>query len=223
MERLSTCGHHSFRHFSRSQRLTSGRARASRLARLLAFPPLPLRKQRRHVAPSHVRPLPNRPRYGRASDRRTARPGRAARADAAPARRPRQLPARRHHRIGFVGRGRAASARLRPRLRARAGRYLARRRRAAPRGRWNASLDAVAQVGGGALTPYVGGSVGANWSTGDEAQSSGARGGLETMAGVQVKLGASDKAPSLKLEERFGYVRGQEHALGTRIGLVLSL
>ncbi|GLC25772.1 hypothetical protein [Roseisolibacter agri] len=89
---------------------------------------------------------------------------------------------------------------------------------------WNASLDAVAQFGGGAaVTPYVGGSVGANWSTGDEAQWSGARGGLETMAGVQVKLGASDKAPSLKLEERFGYVRGQEHTLGTRVGIVLSL
>ena len=88
---------------------------------------------------------------------------------------------------------------------------------------WNASLDAVAQLGGSStVTPYVGGSVGANWSTGSEAAWSGARGGLETMAGVQVKLGASGSAPSLKVEERFGYVRGQEHTLTTRVGVVAS-
>ena len=89
---------------------------------------------------------------------------------------------------------------------------------------WNASLDAVVQVGGsGSVTPYAGGSVGANWSTGDGAQWSGARLGLESIGGVQVKLGAGSSAPSLKAEERFGYVRGQEHTLATRLGIQFSL
>ena len=86
---------------------------------------------------------------------------------------------------------------------------------------WNASLDAVVQVSARSLTPYAGGSVGANWSTGDEAQWSGARGGLEAIAGTSVSLGPSG-ATSVKLEERFGYVRGQEHELGTRLGFAFQ-
>jgi hypothetical protein len=89
---------------------------------------------------------------------------------------------------------------------------------------WSTSLDGVVQAGsGGTLTPYAGASVSATWSTGPGAMWSGARHGLETMAGVQVKLGAASDAPSLKLEERFGYIRGQEHSLSTHVGIVMSL
>src|SRR5215213_814524 len=76
---------------------------------------------------------------------------------------------------------------------------------------WNTSADAVLQPGGNStVTPYAGGSVGANWSTGDAAQWSGARLGTELIGGAQVKLGTGSPL-SAKLEERFGYVNGQEH------------
>ena len=85
---------------------------------------------------------------------------------------------------------------------------------------WNGSVDGVLQPGGSAtVTPYAGGSIGANWSTGDGAQWSGARLGLETLGGVQVKIGTA----SAKIEERFGYVRGQEHSLATRLGFQFKL
>ena len=83
------------------------------------------------------------------------------------------------------------------------------------------SYDAVLQPGGNStVTPYAGGSVGANWSTGDQKAWNGAKLGLETIGGVQVKVGTSGVA--WKLEERFGYVRGQEHTLTTRLGVVFS-
>ena len=83
----------------------------------------------------------------------------------------------------------------------------------------SASYDVDLQPGGGGnLTPYVGASAGANWSLGDASQWGGARLGLETLAGAQVKLGGT----SIKAEERFGYVKGQEHTLTTRIGALLS-
>jgi hypothetical protein len=86
--------------------------------------------------------------------------------------------------------------------------------------RESVSLDANLQPGGSAnLTPYVGGSVSANWSSGAGKQWEGSRLGLETMGGLQLKTGP---AVTLKAEERFGYVRGQEHALTTRFGVLLS-
>ena len=85
---------------------------------------------------------------------------------------------------------------------------------------WNTSADAVLQPGGNStVTPYAGGSVGANWSTGVGAQWAGARLGLETLGGVQFKIGTA----SAKLEERFGYVRGQEHTLASRFGFQFKL
>jgi hypothetical protein len=88
---------------------------------------------------------------------------------------------------------------------------------------WNASTDVVLQPGGNsAVTPYAGGSVGANWSTGSGAQWSGARLGLEVIGGAQVKLGPGSHVPTIKAEERFGYVNGQEHTLATRIGFAVS-
>ena len=44
---------------------------------------------------------------------------------------------------------------------------------------WNVTYDAVVQPGGGGtVTPYAGGSVGANWSTEDAKRWEGARFGL---------------------------------------------
>ena len=83
------------------------------------------------------------------------------------------------------------------------------------------SYDATLQPGGGgAFTPYAGGSVSANWSGGSNKLWDGAKLGLETLAGFQVKLGPS--GVSWKAEERFGYVRQQEHTLTTRLGVVVS-
>jgi hypothetical protein len=87
---------------------------------------------------------------------------------------------------------------------------------------WSLSLDVVLQPGGNStVTPYAGGSISANWSTGDAAQWSGARLGTELIGGAQVKLGTGSPV-SAKLEERFGYVNGQEHTLATRLGFSLS-
>ena len=84
------------------------------------------------------------------------------------------------------------------------------------------SLDLALQPGGsGTVTPYIGASAGANWSSGSGKQWDGTKLGLETLAGVQLKAGAS--ALSLKGEERFGYVKGQEHVLTTRVGVLISL
>ena len=85
------------------------------------------------------------------------------------------------------------------------------------------SYDAVLQPGGsGTLTPYAGGSVGANWSGGSNKQWDGAKLGLEAIGGFQVKLGLS--GVSWKVEERYGYVRGQQdHNLTTRAGVVISI
>jgi hypothetical protein len=58
------------------------------------------------------------------------------------------------------------------------------------------SLDANVQPGGSSsLTPYVGGSVSANWSNGTGKQWEGSRLGLETMGGLQYKT-----APSISLK-----------------------
>jgi hypothetical protein len=85
-----------------------------------------------------------------------------------------------------------------------------------------ASLDLNVQPGGSAtVKPYAGASASANWSGGSAKQWDGAKRGLETMAGAQVKIGASSL--SAKAEERFGYVKGQEHTLTTRIGVLITL
>lgn len=85
----------------------------------------------------------------------------------------------------------------------------------------SAALSAALQVGGkSTVNPYVGGSIGANWSGGSGKQWDGAKLGLESAVGAQVKLGNSGS--SAKIEESFGYVRGQEHSLGTSVGLLFS-
>jgi hypothetical protein len=84
------------------------------------------------------------------------------------------------------------------------------------------SLDLDLQPGGtGMVTPYVGASAGANWSSGSGKQWDGTKLGLEAAGGVQLKVGTS--ALSLKGEERFGYVKGQDHTLTTRFGVLISM
>ena len=84
------------------------------------------------------------------------------------------------------------------------------------------SLDVTAQPGGSsALTPYAGGSTSANWSGGDAKQWNGAKLGLEVLGGLQFKPSPNSNL-AWKAEERFGYVRGQEHTLSTRLGVLIS-
>ena len=68
--------------------------------------------------------------------------------------------------------------------------------------------------------PYLGGSLSANRSGGEQSEWPGALLGLQGIAGVL--LMPSDRVPvAFLLEERFGYVREQDHATATHIGLVL--
>jgi hypothetical protein len=90
-------------------------------------------------------------------------------------------------------------------------------------GQTSLSIDATVQPGGNsALTPYAGGSVSANWSNGGNSQWSGSRLGLEAVGGLQFKPSKKSKI-SWKAEERYGYVRGQEHTLATRVGALISI
>jgi len=83
------------------------------------------------------------------------------------------------------------------------------------------SADVDVQPGGSStVTPYAGVSAGANWSGGSNKQWTGSELGLEMLAGAQVKLGGSKV--TAKAEERFGYVKDQEHTLTTRLGVLLS-
>jgi hypothetical protein len=83
------------------------------------------------------------------------------------------------------------------------------------------SLDVSLQPGGSStITPYLGGSASANWSSGTGKQWAGSKLGLETMGGLQIKAGDT---VTLKAEERFGYVKGQEHTLTTRVGVLVKL
>jgi hypothetical protein len=86
------------------------------------------------------------------------------------------------------------------------------------------SLDAALSptAGSAAFLPYVGGSAGLNWSGGDLGQWTGARLGLDAIAGVKSLFGGQDRV-GWKLEGRFGYVQGFQHAYSTRLGLLFGL
>lgn len=84
------------------------------------------------------------------------------------------------------------------------------------------SLDVTLQPGGGgAVTPYAGGSVSENWLSGGGAPS-GAKLGLQYVVGAQIK--PESKGPlALRLEVRPGYVHTQEHSITYSLGLSASL
>lgn len=83
-------------------------------------------------------------------------------------------------------------------------------------------LDVTAQPGGNSpVTPYVGGSASANWSTGTGKQWQGSKLGLEALAGLQMTI-HPDKL-SAKVEERYGYITGNDHMWTTRAGFLFSL
>ena len=88
------------------------------------------------------------------------------------------------------------------------------------------STDVTLVFGGQArLTPFVGGSVGANWMSGgasDGSSSSGAELGIQAVLGAQYQLGAHTPL-AVQAELDHGYVRGQEHQTGVRLGLAYSL
>jgi hypothetical protein len=86
------------------------------------------------------------------------------------------------------------------------------------------SLDAAVQFGGGsaALTPYVGGSVSANWlAGGDRAFGDGPLLGLEYVVGIGVPLDRRGQT-SLHVELRPGYVHTQAHYVSGQIGISTS-
>ena len=87
-----------------------------------------------------------------------------------------------------------------------------------------ATLDATLAPAWGDATfvPYVGGGAGLNWSGGQLTQWPGARVGLDAIAGVKASLGTGQRV-GWKLEERFGYVRGFQHAYSTRLGFLFGL
>jgi opacity protein-like surface antigen len=90
-------------------------------------------------------------------------------------------------------------------------------------GRGSAGLDVrlipSREFGWGA--PFIGGSVSSNWSGGEQSEWAGSRLGLDVLAGFV--LGGVTSNVGIKIEERFGYVRGQPHTATTRIGLVTLL
>jgi opacity protein-like surface antigen len=87
---------------------------------------------------------------------------------------------------------------------------------------WSVSYDATLEPGGSAaVTPYIGGSVSANWLTGNSA-TDGALLGLQYILGVELKP-SSRSTTSVKVELRPGYVRTQEHSITWRAGLSFSL
>ena len=84
------------------------------------------------------------------------------------------------------------------------------------------SFDATLQPGGSsAVTPYAGGSVSANWLSGDSSPK-GALLGLQYIVGVQLKP-ESQGPLAVRLEIRPGYVRTQEHSIMGRLGVSYSL
>jgi hypothetical protein len=90
-------------------------------------------------------------------------------------------------------------------------------------GRVSAALDATLappNVNAG-FVPYVGGSVGLHWSGGQYARWTGSRVGLDVLVGVKALIGRQERM-GWKLEQRFGYVQGFDHALATRLGLLIG-
>jgi hypothetical protein len=90
------------------------------------------------------------------------------------------------------------------------------------RGRLSVDLRLLAPDSQGWFVPFAGMSVSANRSGGAQSEWEGTRLGLEALAGAV--LVPDNRSPvGVSIEERFGYVRGREHALATHIGLRFSV
>jgi hypothetical protein len=91
------------------------------------------------------------------------------------------------------------------------------------KGQASVSLDATLSPPntGAGFVPYVGGSAGLHWSGGQYSQWTGSRVGLDVLLGVRALIGRQERM-GWKLEQRFGYVRGFEHSLATRLGLLFG-
>ena len=72
------------------------------------------------------------------------------------------------------------------------------------------------------FVPYVGGALSLNWSGGQYAQWTGARVGLDGTLGIRALFGSADRFGWMA-EERYGYIRGFDHAYATRLGLLFGL
>jgi hypothetical protein len=89
------------------------------------------------------------------------------------------------------------------------------------RGRAAAELRIFRRNGDGFVAPFVGGGISANQSNGSLSEWHGTLAGFEAMAGLI--LVPSDRVPvALLLEERFGYVREQNHATATHVGVLIK-
>ena len=90
------------------------------------------------------------------------------------------------------------------------------------RGRLSADIRLLPPDSEGWFVPFAGMSVSANRSGGAQSEWKGTRLGLEALAGAL--LIPNNRVPiGISIEERFGYVRGQAHAVATHIGLRFSL
>jgi hypothetical protein len=88
------------------------------------------------------------------------------------------------------------------------------------RGRVAAELRLLPGFGERSFHPYAGVGVSANQSGGQQTEWSGTLIGFQGIAGVTMV--PSERVPvGLLLEERLGYVKGQEHATATHLGLLI--
>lgn len=87
------------------------------------------------------------------------------------------------------------------------------------RGRLAAELRFLAPRHDRSVDPYLGASLSANRSGGTQSEWNGTLQGLEGMVGLLMT--PNDRLPlALLLEERFGYVREQNHFTATHLGVV---
>lgn len=74
---------------------------------------------------------------------------------------------------------------------------------------------------GDAFMVYAGAGTSLNWSGGESSEWVGVRPGLSTFMGVAFEFGESPLGALI--EERFGYIKGTDHTLTTRVGLLVRL
>jgi hypothetical protein len=89
------------------------------------------------------------------------------------------------------------------------------------RGRLAAELRLLPAFGEHRFHPYLGGSMSANQSGGDQSEWPGTVAGYQAMAGI-LWVPGDDVPFALLLEERYGYVQHANHATATHIGVMFS-